>query len=155
MVGGCKKHSPKSLIARMRQFSWGRQARRLHCRKLKLTQQWGMSNSSLWAKSQSSVMYCWVDMRLSKWLKLVVFRQKAACVGNQKYNCRASNWFSPLEPTTVNTHSEFQLDASSSCRDTGVGKWCLANLVNFRALGKNSIKTDWYTLFRCGFRPKA
>jgi hypothetical protein len=34
-------------------------------------------------------------------------------------------------------------------------KMMFSNLVNFRAVGKNSIKTDWYTLFSCGFRQKA
>ena len=55
--------------------------------------------------------------------KTSVFSSKRACAANQKHNCRASNWFSRLESTTVNTYSEFQLDVLSSCRDTGVGKW--------------------------------
>ena len=87
--------------------------------------------------------------------KTGVFRQKEACVENQKQNCRASHWFSPSECITVNTNSAFQLDALSSRRDTGVRKWCFSIPVNFRALGRSSIKTDRYTLFRCGVHQKA
>ena len=155
MRGICKTHSPKSLIAWMRQFSSGHHARRLCCRKLKLTQQWGMYESSRWLKSQSFIIYCSVDMLLSKWLKHVFFRQKEACAENGKHNYLVWNQSQSRELRAMKTRSEFQLDALSSRWETGVTKWRFSTLVNFRAVGKNSIKTDRYTLFRCGFRQKA
>ena len=94
-------------------------------------------------------------MRLTKWLKTVFFRQKEACPENQKSICRAWNQSQPRESRAMSTHSNFQLDALSLWRDTGVTKSCFSRVVNFSALSIISIKPDWYTLFRCGFRQKA
>ena len=94
-------------------------------------------------------------MRLTKWLKTVFFRKKEACLENQKSIYRAWNQSQPHGSRAMNTFSKFQLDALGLCRDTGVTKSCFSRVVNFSALSIISIKTDWYTLFRCGFRQKA
>ena len=94
-------------------------------------------------------------MRLTKWLKTVFFVKKEACLENKKDGCMARNQSQPRGSSAMNTHSKFQLDALGRCRDTGVTKSCFSKVVNFSASSIISIKTDWYTLFRCGFRQKA
>ena len=104
-------------------------------------------NGSRYLKYILRTDFSWNKRECKGELKMFVFVLKlfaSTLVWNQ-----SQSW----QSWAMNTHSKFQLDALSSCRDTGVGKWCYANLVHFRLLVEIRYKLMG-TLFSMRFSPE-